>query len=626
MRPDLAPLSVASTRRAKPPAARLVCAPLLGLALALALAPATARAHGPGHAFAPAPPPLVDRGGEAVPAYLLAAVCGLPGREGETGFERRLQLARVLLDKAEAEPAPAERRPLFEGLGKHHRKVTTTSDLAQRYFDQGLRLAFAFNHPEALLAFREARRLDPDCAMCFWGEAWVLGPNINAPMDPEAVAPAVRAVGRAREKAASATPVEKALIETLARRYSDEEGAERAALDRAYAEAMAGVAERFPEDADVQVLYAGALMNRRPWDYWQADGETLRPEVAPLVATLERALRRDPEHPYAIHLYIHTVEASEDPKRAEPYADRLADLAPGAGHLVHMPAHIYFRIGRFQDSIATNRRAVAADEDYLAQTDEPNAYRYGYYPHNVHFLLESARMTGDGATALAAAEKLPAITSPEVSAALPWVQLIDASPYFAHAQFSPPEETLALPDPGDALPYVKAAWHYARGVAHAQQGDADAARGEIAALRALAEKVDWSPMVEGGVPAPELLALAGHVIEGRIARAAGDPEAAVRAFERAVVIQAGLPYLEPPYWYYPVHQSLGAALLAAGRAEEAERVFRRGLEDSHGNAWLLFGLHHAQEAQGEAEAAAETKRRFEAAWLGAPGGPELSGL
>ena len=263
---------------------------------------------------------------------------------------------------------------------------------------------------------------------------------------------------------------------------------------------MAEVAERFPEDADVQVLYADALMNLRPWDYWEADGESLRPEVTPLVATLERALVLASEHPYAIHLYIHAVEASKQPRRAEPFADRLAELAPGAGNLVHMPSHIYFRIGRFHDSIAANRKAVAADEAYLAKTEEQNTYRYGYYPHNVHFLLESARMSGDGATALAAATKLPTITSPEVSAAMPWVQLIDAAPYFAHAQFSAPERTLALPDPGDELLCVKAAWHYARGVAHAVSGEAEAARREVGALRRLAEERDWSAMVEGGVP------------------------------------------------------------------------------------------------------------------------------
>jgi len=599
---------------------------VVALAVLLA-APAAALAHGAGgHAAAAGPTPIVDRAGERIPTYLLAAVCGMPGREGEPGFERRVQLARVLVAQAESAPAPATRRPLLAGLGDHHRPVTTPSELAQRYFDQGLRLAFAFNHPEALVAFREARRIDPDCAMCFWGEAWVLGPNINAPMDPEAVAPALRAVRTAAERAPGGTAPERALIAALAERYAAGPDADRGALDRAYARAMARVAQRFPEDVDIRVLYADALMNQRPWDYWQADGETLHPEVGDLAATLELALARDPAHPYAIHLYIHTVEASSTPERAEAAADRLAALAPGAGHLVHMPSHIYFRVGRFADSIAANRDAVAADEAYLERTGRESPYRYSYYPHNVHFLLESARTTGDADTALAAAAKLPGVTSEAVSAAIPWVQLIDAAPYFAHAQFSPPATVLALPDPGDGLLYVKAAWHYARGVAHAGAGDAPAARAEIAALRALAEERDWSALVAGGVPAPELLALAGHVIEGRIARAAGDPEAAASAFRRAVAIQDGLPYLEPPYWYYPVRQSLGAALLEAGRTEEAERVFRAGLAAHPDHAWLLYGLHRAQAARGDAQAAAATRERFAAAWQGPPNGPDLANL
>jgi len=593
--------------------------------LVLLLAPVLAPAHGPGHPGADTPPPLVDREGERIPPHLVAAVCGMPGRQGEPGFERRLELARFLLAKAEAGPAPEGRRPLLDGLGDHHRAVTTSSELAQRYFDQGLRLAFAFNHPEALLAFREARRLDPDCAMCFWGEAWVLGPNINAPMAPEAAGPAVRAV----RKAAAAAPesgVERELVDALLRRYVADGDASRAELDRAWADAIAGVAERHPDDLDVQVLHADALMSLRPWDYWQADGETLHPEVAELVPTLEKVLARDPDHAYAIHLYIHTVEASKTPERAEAHADRLAALAPSAGHLVHMPAHIYFRIGRFHDSIATNRKAVAADEAYLEQTGSESPYRYSYYPHNVHFLLESARISGDAETALAAAEKLPGVTSAEVSEAIPWVQLIDAAPLFAHAQFSAPELVLELPHPGHRLPFVEAAWHYARGVALARQGDAEGARAESAVLAERLRERDWSGMVEGGVPAPDLLALARHVIEGRVRRAAGDAEGAVEAFRAAVAIQDRLPYLEPPYWYYPVRQSLGAALLEAGRAEEAERVFREGLEAYSNHAWLLYGLHRAQVAAGDDEAAAATKQRFEAAWLGEPGGPELSRL
>ncbi|MGD2084073.1 MAG: hypothetical protein PVF91_14010 [Chromatiales bacterium] len=588
------------------------------LLMSAALICTGAVAHGTDPDSIPAPPhPPADaaRTDDAfVPAYLLAAVCGMRGEEGQPAFERRLQLARL---SEAAQKHAGTSPPLFDNLGSHGFPVTTASERAQRFFDQGLALGYAFNHPEALRAFREARRLDPGCAMCYWGEAYVLGPNINAPMDPDAVAPAGRAVARAQQAAGDASAKEKALIDALAERYSDDPAADRDALNRAYAHAMANVADQFPHDPTVQALYADALMNISPWDYWEADGRTLREPVKDLVGVLESALVEDPRHPYAIHLYIHTVEASTTPERAEPYADRLAELIPGAGHIVHMPSHIYFRIGRFPDSIQTNRDAVAADEAYLAEVTPPEGiYPYSYYPHNVHFLLESARMAGDADTALAAAAKLPRVTSEKISAAIPWVQLIDAAPYQAHAQFSDPATILALPDPGDRLPYLKAMWHYARGVAQAALGDATAARSESDAIATIADRTDFSGMIDGGVPAPDLLALARYVVAGRVAQAQGDPDAAVAAFGEAVAIQDALPYLEPPYWYYPVRQSLGASLLQAGRAQEAEGVLRAALEQFPNNAWALYGLREALRAQGATNELAEVDRKLDTAWVG----------
>jgi tetratricopeptide (TPR) repeat protein len=549
-----------------------------------------------------------------IPAYLLAAVCGTRGEPGDTAFERRLQLARL---SEAAQSYAGKSPPLFDDLGNRSFEVTTGSHEAQRYFDQGLALTYGFNHPEALRAFRHARRLDPGCAMCYWGEAYVLGPNINAPMDPEAIAPAARAVARARSSAEDTGPKEKALIEALATRYSTNSDADRAVLNRAYADAMAEVATRFPEDPTIQALYADALMNLSPWDYWEADGKTLKEPVGGLVRVLEGALAMDPKHPYAIHLYIHTVEASKTPERGERYADRLAALMPGAGHMVHMPSHIYFRIGRFRDSIQTNREAVAADESYLAAVTPPEGiYPYSYYPHNVHFLLESARMAGDAETAIAAAEKLPKVLSKEVSAAIPWVQLIDAAPYFAHAQLSDPETTLGLPDPGDELPYVKAMWHYARGVAYAASKDIESAGAEADAIGAIARERDFSGMVDGGVPALQLLDLAQLVIAGRLGQAQGDFAEAVIAYQKAAAIQDDLPYLEPPYWYYPVKQSLGASLLQQGSPEKAEQVFRSALEEFPNNAWALYGLREAFKAQGKTSEVAEVDRRLDAAWVG----------
>jgi len=596
----------------------------------LAFLPGDASAHGPEHTVVPAAgsAPTSAADGTAseslIPAHLLAAVCGKPADQDMAGFERRLQLAKASQDQVTTYGATPP--PLFENLGDDSFSITTNSDEAQRYFDQGLRLAYAFNHPEALRAFRHAEQLDPACAMCAWGQAYVLGPNINAPMDPAAIGPARKAADRAMAMRAGTTPLEQALIEALDARYAADPDRDRVVLNQAYASSMATVAEAHADNPTVQSLYADALMNTSPWDYWEEDGKTLKPAVAGLVETLETALAKEPRHPFAIHLYIHTVEASETPERAEPYADHLAAEIPGAGHIVHMPSHIYFRIGRVKDSIATNRNAVAADEVYLAKVSPDGLYPYSYYPHNVHFLLESARMAGDGATAVATAEKLPETTIDEVSAMLPWVQLIDAAPYFAHAQFSEPETILALSDPGDALPYVKAMWHYARAVTLATRGDVDAAKTEADAIDTMRETVDWTGMVDGGVPAPELLALAGHVIDGRVRQAAGDHQGAVRAFEEAVAIQDSLPYLEPPYWYYPVRRSLGAALLQADRPAEAEKAFAAALEGFRNDAWSLYGLQKAQLAQHHDAAAAETEKRLKAALVGNVAGLDLARL
>lgn len=586
----------------------------------LAIEPGDADAHGPQHAVVPAaePPAASDADGTPsgllIPAHLLAAVCGDPAVDRNSGFKQRLQLAKASSDQVNAYGAAPP--PLFENLGDDSFAITTSSDEAQRYFDQGLRLAYAFNHPEALRAFRYAETLDPKCAMCAWGQAYVLGPNINAPMDPSAIGPAREAADRAMAMRGGTGALEQALIEALDSRYSPDPELERAVLNQAYADAMAEVADAHARSATVQSLYADALMNVSPWNYWEEDGKTLKPPVANLVRTLETALANEPRHPYAIHLYIHAVEASQTPERAETHADHLAAEIPGAGHIVHMPSHIYFRIGRLRDSIAANRDAVAADEAYLAQVSPDGLYPYSYYPHNVHFLLESARMAGDGATAVATAEKLPATTIDDVSAMLPWVQLIDAAPYFAHAQFSEPKTILALNDPGDRLPYVKAMWHYVRAVGYAAGGDADAARSEADAIDAMREGVDWTGIVEGGVPAPQLLELAGHVIDGRIQQAAGDYRGAVAAFEEAVAIEDALPYLEPPYWYYPVRQSLGAALLQADRPAEAETAFKAALEQFPNNAWSLYGLKEAQEAQNLTAAAAETEEKLKGALVG----------
>jgi tetratricopeptide (TPR) repeat protein len=525
--------------------------------------------------------------------------------------QARLNAASPALAFADTEP------PVWYGLGSLSYKVTTSSPQAQVYFNQGLRLTYGFNHGEAQRAFRQAQKLDPDCAMCFWGEALVLGPNINMPMVEEAVAPAFAAAQRAQALAPKASPHEQALISALSVRYVQDPKADRGPLDAAYAAAMARIAEQFPEDNQIAVLHAEALMDLSPWNYWQPGGREPNPLSAAVVPTLERVLARDPDHPGAIHYYIHAVEASDRPERAEPYADRLRDAVPGAGHLVHMPSHIYYRVGRYVDALVVNKTAAAVDETYLAASDAPmGVYRLGYYPHNVHFVMASALMSGDGDASIAAAEKLRGLVPDQAALTIPGSQPIKASRYFAHALFSPPAAILGLPDPGYAIPYVKAMWHYARGVAYVAQRDVRAAAVEADAIGTLERNVDFSPLTAAGIPAPDVFKLARTVVQGRIALAQGAADAAIKLFEQAALLQEGLPYSEPPYWYYPVRQSLAAALMRAGRLGEAEDQFRRALARAPNNGWSYYGLTELYKARGDAAAERRAQTELAKTWLG----------
>jgi len=523
-------------------------------------------------------------------------------------------------------PSAEREPPLWNNLGTLSYPVSTRNAMAQRYFDQGLRLAYAFNHAEARRAFRQAQKLDPECAMCWWGEALVLGPNINAPMQPEANAPALVAVERAAALAEGASASEQALIEALGARYSSAPDASRAALDGAYAEAMRRAAARFPDDRNIAVLYAESMMNLSPWNYWEAGGARPKGRTAEIVALLESVLEDDPQHPGAAHFYIHMVEASADPARALPYARRLGKAMPGAGHLVHMPFHIYYRVGQYQDALAANRAAVAADERYLAAAAPQGLYPLAYYPHNVHSLMTSAQMAGDGRSVIEAADKLARIVSEEAVRKVPWLQPVMAAPYFAHAQFSDGETVLALPDPGAAPPYVRAMWHYARGVALAAADDAAGAQREAAAIAELGRSADLAPLAAGGVPAAEVLRIAQHVVHGRIAQARGDFAGAVAEFERAVALEDKLPYTEPPFWYYPLRQSLGAALLQAGRSDEAELAFRASLARAPNNGWALYGLSELYKRRGDRASAAAAERLLAKAWAGSRRHLELARL
>jgi tetratricopeptide (TPR) repeat protein len=436
-------------------------------------------------------------------------------------------------------------------------------------------------------------------------------------MQDDAIAPAFAATEKARALSANASPREQALIAALATRYAADPKADRAQLDAAYAAAMADVASKFPDDNDIAALYAEAVMDVSPWNYWQPGGVEPNPQSAPIVPTLERVLANDPNHVGAIHLYIHAVEASDRPQRAERYADRLRGAIPGAGHLVHMPSHIYYRVGRYLDALADNKTAAAVDEKYLTETNAPmGVYRLGYYPHNVHFVLAAAQMAGDGPTVIAAAEKLRGLIPQEVARGIAIAHPVMAAPYFAHAQFSTPETILALPDPGDGIAYAKGIWRYARGIAYVAQRNFDAAAAEANAIAALAREADFSLLKASGVPGQEVMTLAQAVIQGRIAQTQGNFTAALEQFQEAAAIQDRLPYMEPPYWYYPVRQTLAAVLLQAGRLPEAEEQFVRALKRAPANGWSYYGLSQVYKARGDAAAAAQAEAELAKTWIG----------
>ena len=567
------------------------------------------------------------------PLFATGTICA-PAQPG-----RPLLLDKLVLAQAEtrpfqpgqqtpatAPPAKAGPPPLYDDLGTLHVPVSTKHPKAQAYFDQGMRLLFAFNHAEAAAAFRAAQGLDPACAMCHWGEALVLGPNINAPMFPEAVAPAVRAANNAKRLAKGATPAERALIDAVSQRYSSAAGADRAALDKAYADAMAAAARSYPNDDTIQVLFAEALMDLAPWDYWAAAGTQPKHRTAEMVDALERVLERNPSHPGAAHYYIHAMEASAQPDKALPAARVLARQIPGAGHIVHMPSHIYYRLGMYRDALASNVQAVAIDERYFSASPSDPVYRGAYYPHNLHFMLVSALMGGDGKTTLDAADKLDKAVPAASVKAVGALQPVKSAPYFAHVQFSSPDVLVSLPDPGADFVLVKAMWHYARAIGHVRKGAADAARREVDAIERIERSADFKPLADWAIPGREIVQTAKAVARGRVADLQGRLPDAIAAYREAVAIQDALPYMEPPYWYYPVRQSLGVALLRAGQLDQAEQVFRTSLARIPSNGWALRGLMEVYRLRGDTAALAAARQRFATTWLGTPEGPALSSL
>ncbi|MGH2626946.1 MAG: tetratricopeptide repeat protein [Anaerolineales bacterium] len=514
-----------------------------------------------------------------------------------------------------AAPA-ADSVPLYDNLGSHHRAITTSVPRAQAYFDQGLRLTYGFNHLEAIRAFREAQRLDPNCAMCWWGEAYAWGPNINAAMDSASGVAAYGAAQRALAHLAHASPVEQALIRAIAARYAAVPPAARAPLDSVYAIAMADAVRQFPADLEVATLYADALMNLRPWNYWNREDGSPYPGTETIVAQLERVIAASPSHPGACHLYIHAVEAVA-PNKAVPCAERLAALMPGAGHIVHMPAHIYVRVGRYGDAVDANVHALHADEVFIEGQKPEGIYPLAYYPHNHHFLAFAATLAGRGAQAIEHAKKTAETTPAEVARQVPFVEPFLHYPWLALVTFGKWEDVLAVPLPPADLPYSRAMVQYPRGVAFAATGRAAEAAAALDTLQQLAAGgVGGYSAVGWTVPSTNL-GIAVHALAGEIAARDGRADEAIAHFTEALKIEDAQLYTEPPDWYYPIRHSLGAVLLKAGKPAEAEAVYRKDLERFRENGWALFGLAQALHAQGKHAEAAAVDERFKRAWASA---------
>jgi tetratricopeptide (TPR) repeat protein len=505
---------------------------------------------------------------------------------------------------------------LFDNLGDHHHSITTDSDLAQRYFDQGLIFAYGFNHSEAERAFVAATRLDPECAMCYWGAALVLGPNINTLMEDEAVPTAYGRAQKALELSSRVSAKEQAYIQALSKRYGPEPLKDRTLLDVGYANAMREVASSFPDDSDAATIFGEALMVLHPWDYWQEDGEP-QPWTGEILNVLELALKIDPNNPGANHLYVHAVEASPNPERGLVSADRLRDLVPGIGHMVHMPSHIYLRTGYYHEGSLANERAIKSDQDYASRTEALGLYPILYMPHNYHFLVATASMEGRSEEAIEVARNMSMHTDQQMmrEPGFGTLQHFWVTPLYVFIRFGKWDEILAEPPPPEDLIYPTGVYHYARGMAFTREGRLQEAHEELDGLSLVASDPALRRVTIWDINTTwSLIHIADQVLTGELAAKRGDYEEAISHLERGVRLEDELNYDEPPPWLIPVRQSLGAILLQAGRPAEAEKVYCEDLRHYPENGWSLYGLHQSLVAQGKTEAAAEAKRRGEIAW------------
>lgn len=505
--------------------------------------------------------------------------------------------------------------PFFEGLGEHHHAVTTNSALAQRYFNQGITLAFAFNHAEAQRSFLRAAELDPNCAMAWWGAAWVLGPNINAEMKRENVQKAWRLLTKAKDAAKYVSERERAYIHALHRRYGPVPLQNRRGRERDFAEAMAHVAARFPEDLDAQVIYAEALMNTSPREYWDSNGIP-KPVTEGIMAVLEDVLEQNPKHTHANHLYIHTVEMGRPELGLKP-AERLESLVPGAGHLVHMPAHIYIRTGHYHKATDANLRAIRADQNYLQQVDAAGIYRLGYVPHNYHSGWATASIEGRARLAIYLAKETAALVDTQMMRQrdTSTLQHYWITPLYALVRFGQWGKILDYPEPAEDLVYPRGVWHYAQGMAQTRKGNLQAAHAHLEALNDLRKRRDLEWVTIWDINKSEdVLGIAFYQLCGELAAAEGNLDTAATFLRQAVAREDALDFDEPPTWHYPARQALGAVLLQAGYPEAAEDVYRNDLKVFPANGWSLFGLLGSLNRQGKVEEAAEVERQFERAW------------
>ena len=521
------------------------------------------------------------------------------------------------IDDVQSTALPGQIAPRLQNLGDHQFPVTTNSARAQLFINQAVMLTYGFNHAEATRSFSEAARLDPNCAMAYWGMALVLGPNINMAMAPEAEPQAYELIQKAIALKKNVSEKEQAYIDALAVRYTGAQNPDRSALDRAYAEAMLELSNRYPEDLDAATLYAEAVMDLRPWNYWTRDKQPY-PETREVLQVLESVLNRNPTHPGALHLYIHSVEYAR-PDLAEAGAERLWKLAPGAGHLVHMPSHIFRRIGRYDDASKSNEDAIAADEDYITQCRAQGDYPLAYYPHNIHFLWDSATMEGRSHTAIEAARKSASKIPEGAWREVPLLHQFLIAPLFAYTRFGEWDLILSEPQPAPDSPFWIGVWHYARGLAFTAKGNLNEATGELNSLEKIAREksLDGYRVTFSRNGAKAILDIAKEVLAGELAAKRGDYDKAIARLHRAVLLEDNLIYNEPPDWHVPVRQSLGAVLLDAERAAEAEAIYWQDLEQNRENGWSLFGLMQSLRAQGKDDQADVIEKRFNKAWQGA---------